>query len=417
MIDGTTGLKPTTGSGRRLVWYGRRFWWIAAGFLAAIAGAALFLRLGGSSDASVQAAVTAVPVVTATASSGDVAIEMEAIGRVTAFNIVTVRTLVGGQIKAITFKDGQTVKQGDPLVQIDPRALQATVNQDRALLERDQAILANAETDLKRYIPLVSGGIVSVQQAQTQRALVAQLRGTVGADQAALDRDQVQLGYTNITAPLSGNLGLRVIDVGNVANPSDPAGLVVLTQVQPITVLFALPQASLAEIQARQASQGGKGLAAEAWTQDGSRKLGDGTLAALSNQVDSASGTVTLKSVFPNPKQALWPGAAVSVRLVLDVQHDGLTVPGAAIDQGPQGPFVWLVDADGTAHSTPVKLQQLLHGQALIASGLKARDQVVTDGQYGLTSGAKVSVQAENTPHGRSAPLHTNQPNHLGISP
>jgi multidrug efflux system membrane fusion protein len=259
-----------------------------------------------------------------------------------------------------------------------------------------------------------------VQQLQTQRSLVAQLQGTVAADLAALDRDQVQLGYATITAPMSGVLGLRLVDVGNLVNPSDPAGLVVLTQVQPITVLFALPQANLNEIQTRQAATGGAGLTVQAWTEDGTNQLDEGRLSALSNQVDATSGAITLKGVFPNPKQMLWPGASVTVKLMLDTQHDGLTVPVAAIDQGPQGPFVWLIAADGTAHPTAVTLRQQVNGQALLSSGVKPRDQVVINGQYGLTSGAHVSVQKAQAQspaaNGNGTPLQTNQPNRLGIS-
>jgi multidrug efflux system membrane fusion protein len=389
--------------------------------LGAIAvGAFAFYRLRYNSGTNQQPS-PAVPVATAVVTSRDVPIELEAIGRVAAFNIVTIRTLVTGQIKTLAFKDGQVVKEGDLLVQLDPRLLQAAVDQDRAAVERDRVNLANAEADLRRYIPLVGGGIVSVQQMQTQRALVHELHATVASELAALARDQVQLGYTTISAPLPGILGLRLVDVGNVVNPSDPAGLVVLTQVQPITVLFALPQANLNEIQARQAASGGAGLVAQAWTQDGGRQLDEGTLSALSNQVDATSGTVTLKAVFPNAKQALWPGASVNVRLVLDIEQ-GLTVPTAAIDQGPQGPYVWVIAPNGTAHTTPVKLRQQLHGQALVSSGLQAGEQVVTDGQYGLTSGARVTAQkppAQAAANNGSAPppLRTTQPNRLGISP
>jgi multidrug efflux system membrane fusion protein len=268
----------------------------------------------------------------------------------------------------------------------------------------------------------VGAGIISIQQVQTQRALVAQLQATMAGDVAALDRDRLQLGYTGIRAPFSGLLGLRLVDVGNVVSPSDAAGLVVLTQVQPITVLFALPQGDLVQIQTRRAASSGADLSVQAWSQDGSRQLGAGTLSALSNQVDAASGTVTLKGVFPNPNQILWPGEAVSVRLVLDVQHDGLTVPSEAIDQGPGGPFIWVIDPGGIARPMPVTLRQQLYGRALVSAGLLAGQQVVTNGQYGLVPGAHVAVQ---TPQARplaaavdnQPPLHTNNPNRLGISP
>jgi multidrug efflux system membrane fusion protein len=401
---------------------GRRRWWLGLCALAMLAaGAVILFHLFSGPASSGQRSPPPVPVVTARVASGDVPIELEAIGRVTAFNIITVRTLVGGQIQTIAFKDGQTVKQGDLLVQIDPRLLQATVDQDKGVVERDRANLANAQADLKRYVPLVGGGLVSVQQTQTQRALVAQLQGTLGADLAALARDQVELGYTRITAPLSGILGLRLVDVGNVVEPSNQTGLVVLTQVQPITVLFALPQTNLPDIQDSLSAAKGADLATQAWTADDAHELDQGELSALSNVVDSANGSLTLKAVFPNKKQNLWPGESVNVRLVLGIQHEGLTVPVAAIDQGPQGPFVWVLSSDGTARPTPVVIRQQLHGQALVTSGLQAGETVVINGQYGLTSGAHVAVQAAQaqSPGGTngSVPLSTNQPNRLGIAP
>jgi membrane fusion protein, multidrug efflux system len=399
----------------------RRLWLGLCALAILAVGAVILSQLFGGPASSGQHTPPPVPVVTTRVASGDVPIELEAIGRVTAFNIVTIRSLVGGQIQTIAFKDGQTVKQGDLLVQIDPRLLQATVDQDKGVVERDRANLANAQADLKRYVPLVGGGLVSVQQTQTQRALVTQLQGTLAADLAALARDQVELGYTRITAPLSGILGLRLVDVGNIVEPSNQTGLVVLTQMQPISVLFALPQADLADIQSSQSAAKGADLAAQAWTADNARELDQGELSALSNLVDSANGSLTLKAVFPNKQQNLWPGESVIVRLVLGIQHQGLTVPVAAIDQGPQGPFVWVVSSDGTARPTTVVIRQQLRGQVLVTSGLQAGATVVTNGQYGLTSGARVTVQAAQTQSSGGisggVPLSTNHPNRLGISP
>jgi multidrug efflux system membrane fusion protein len=364
--------------------------------------------------------VASVRVATVSVASGDVPIEQDTIGRVLALNTVTIRPQVGGQVTAIRFKDGQFVKQGDVLVQIDPRPLQATVAQDKANLLRDRANLTGAQTNLERYLPLLTQGIVSAQQVSDQRALVAQLQATVAADQAALDRNQVQLGYTTITAPLAGVLGLTMIDVGNVLDPARPAGIVVLTQIQPITVVFPVPQAGLTEIQERQKASK-TGLIVQAWSQDGSRELDEGVLSALSNEVDANTGTIMLKAIFPNPNQLLWSGAFVAVRLVLDVQHDGLTVPAAAVNQGPEGPFAWTIGADGTAAISPLKIRQQLRGQVLVSSGLRAGEQVVTDGQYGLTPGAHVTVQSPSKPTsadaGAAPALRTNPPDRLGIAP
>ena len=394
----------------------RRYWLIGLG--AAVAVTALLLRPWHSS--SQKPSVAAVRVATFAVASGDVPIEQDTLGQVMALNTVTIRPQVGGQVTAIQFKDGQFVKQGDVLVQIDPRPLQAAVDQDKATLLRDRAHLTSAQTNLGRYLPLLKQGVVSAQQVSDQRALVGQMQATVAADQAALDGEQIQLGYTTITAPLPGILGLRMVDVGNTLNPTNLAGIVVLTQIQPITVVFPVPQANLTEIQEHQTASK-TGLVVQAWSQDGSRELDEGVLSALSNEVDATTGTVMLKAVFPNPNQLLWPGASVAVRLVLDVQHDGLTVPASAVNLGPKGPFAWTVGADGTAAISPLKIRQQLRGQVLVSSGLRAGEQVVTDGQYGLTRGAHVSVEAPSklaSGEAAGAPaLRTNQTDQLGISP
>ncbi len=392
---------------------GRGKAWLWFGAAAAVAVAYFVLDRPEKGKA---AAPPPAPVLVAPVRSGDVPIELDALGRVSAYNTVTVRAMVGGQIKRIAFADGQVVAANDTLVQIDPRPFQATVDQDKATVDRDRANLANAESDLRRYGPLLKQGVTSQQQVETQKSLVSQLRATVAADLAALARDQVQLGFTTVAAPIAGVLGLRLVDAGNIVSPSDPAGLVVLTQVQPIAVLFTVPQSGLSDIRARQAVAGDRGLAVEAWTQDAARKLGEGRLEALSNQVDATSGTLTLKATFPNPDRALWPGASVLARLVLDTQQGGLTVPSAALDQGPQGPFVWLV-GDGTVKAVPVQVRQIANGQVLVSKGLQAGQMVVTDGQYGLSDGAHVTVQQAGAEQADATPLRRNGANRLGISP
>jgi membrane fusion protein, multidrug efflux system len=398
----------------------RWYWLIGLGAAVAVAVAVTALLPRSRYSSSQKPAVACVRVATVSVASGDVPIEQDALGRVMALNTVTIRPQVAGQVTAIRFKDGQFVKQGDVLVQIDPRAQQATVAQDKANLLRDRANLTSAQTDLRRYLPLLEQGIVSAQHVSDQRALAAQLQATVAADQAALDRDRIQLSYTTITAPLAGVLGLTMIDVGNVLDPASPAGIVVLTQIQPITVVFPVPQASLTEIQERQRASK-TGLVVQAWSQDGSQELGEGVLSALSNEVDATTGTVMLKAIFPNPNQLLWPGTSVAARLVLDVQHNGLTMPAAALNQGPEGPFAWTVGADGTAAIAPLTIRQQLRGRVLVSSGLRAGEQVVTDGQYGLTGGAHVSVLAHSklasAETGGTPALRTNQADQLGISP
>ena len=386
-----------------------------------LVAAGVFALRGPSERAEADPAPLTVPVTVTTVAQGDVPIELDALGRVQAFNTVMARTQVAGQIQSIAFQEGQTVQAGHLIAQVDPRPLQATVEQDKANLERDRAHLANAQADLSRYIPLAAKGVVSAQQVETQRAMVAQMESAVAADQAVLDRDQVQLGYTTITAPIEGVAGLRMVDVGNVVSPTDAQGLLAITQVQPIAVLFTVPQADLPEIQTRMAEAGNDGLTVEAWSQDNSRKLDTGQLAVINNQVDATSGTVTLKGVFPNDHRLLWPGAFVSVRLVLDVQHGGVTVPSAAVQQGPQGPFVWTVAQDGTAQPTTITVRQSVHGQVLVSSGLSADEQVVTNGQYGLTQGVQVTVQPSGPQQADSGrptrPMHNSQTNRLGIAP
>jgi membrane fusion protein, multidrug efflux system len=394
--------------------------WLGFGTFAVIAAGCAYLLLGrGESAASDSSPPPPAPVTAAAVSTGDVPIELEGLGRVQAFNTVIIRSLISGPVKSIDFADGQTVQAGAMLAQIDPRPLQATVDQDKATIARDQASVSNAEADLRRYVPLAGQGIVSVQQVTTQRSVVAQLHATVAADMAALTRDQVQLSYTNIAAPLAGVLGLRLVDVGNTVSPTDPGGIVVLTQILPIDVLFPIPQANLPEVQLRQTAAGATGLSVEAWTQDGSRKLDEGRLSALSNQVDIVNGTVTLKATFPNVDRTLWPGASITAHLVLDTKHNGLTVPASALDQGPGGSFVWVIGQDGKVKPTPVQGQQLINGISLL-TGLKAGERVVTNGQYGLTDGAAVAVQeskSSDAADGSAAKLRSNQAGRLGISP
>jgi multidrug efflux system membrane fusion protein len=405
---------PSAGRGFEM----RRRAWVGIGAIVIVAASGFILLRGPADPATGDPAPPATPVTIAPVVQGDVPIELDALGRVQAANTVIVRTQVAGQIQKFAFEEGQAVKAGQLLAQIDPRPYQATVDQDQATLARDRANLANAEADLRRYIPLVGKGLVSTQQVDTQRALVAQLGATIAADQAVLDRDQVQLGYTSITAPIVGIAGLRLVDVGNVVSPADQNGLLVINQVQPIYVLFALAQADLPEIKAG----AGKGeLTVEAWSQDNSRKLDTGGLSVINNQVDATSGTVTLRGTFPNPNDMLWPGAFVSIRLVLDVQHGGLTIPAAALQRGPQGTYVWTVAGDGTAQPTSVTVQQSRHGQVLVSSGLSAGEQVVTNGQYGLVPGAHVAVQNAEPQKGNAPTpvqsMRNTQTNRVGFSP
>jgi membrane fusion protein, multidrug efflux system len=356
-----------------------------------------------------------VPVTAAAVAQGDVAIERDALGRVQALNTVIVRAQVAGQVQKFTFEQGQKVTTGQLLAQIDPRPFQAAVEQDQAVIARDRANLANAKADLARYVPLVGKGLVSTQQVETQRAVVAQLEATIAADQAALAQAQVQLGYTSITAPIAGIAGLRYVDIGNVVSPNDAQGLVTINQVQPVSVLFAMPQAELPEIKEAAARAGKEGLAVEAWSENGTRKLDSGRLLVINNQVDATSGTVTLMARFPNAEELLWPGAFVGIRLVLGVQHDGLTVPVSALQQGPQGTYVWTLAGDGTVRRIPVAVQQRAHGRLLLSSGVSAGELVVTGGSFGLLPGTHVALTNAASPEAQG--LRNVEADRLGFAP
>lgn len=390
----------------------------AVGVVAGTSGSLLVLGTDIFNPASTAApvpVVQAVPVAEATVARQDVPIELDGLGRVQAFNTVTVRTQVEGQIQRIAYNQGQTVQKGDLLVTIDPRLYQAKLEQDQAALARDQAHLANAQANLNRYKPLEHSGYATDQQVDTQQAMIDQLQASIKGDQAVIDQDQVELGYTQITAPITGVTGFRLVDEGNVVHPTDANGLVTIAQVQPIAVLFTLPQAALPDIQRQMADAGTAGLTVEAWSQDGASKLDTGKLETLDNTVDAASGTITLRADFPNPQKMLWPGEFVEARLVLRVQQDGLTVPAAVVQRGPDGAFAWVVRPDATVAPQPIQVAQMVRGTALVTSGLSVGQTVVSDGQYGLRPGDKVAVRSPGDT--ADTPLMNGQTDTLGIQP
>ncbi|MGF6229643.1 multidrug efflux system membrane fusion protein [Inquilinus ginsengisoli] len=388
------------------------------GMVAGISGAHFVLGTDSFDPVSSAApipVVPPVPVAEASVTKQDVPIELDGLGRVQAFNTVTVRTQVEGQIQRIVFNQGQTVQQGDLLVTIDPRIYQAKLEQDQATLARDQAHLANAQANLNRYKPLEHSGYATDQQVDTQQAMIDQLQASIKGDQAVIDQDQVELGYTKITAPISGVTGFRLVDEGNVVHPTDANGLVTIAQIQPIAVLFTLPQSALPDIQRQMASAGTAGLRVEAWSQDGATRLDTGKLETLDNTVDAASGTITLRADFPNAQKLLWPGEFVEARLVLRVQQDGLTVPAAVVQRGPDGAFAWVVRPDATVAPQPIQVAQMVRGTALVTAGLTAGQTVVSDGQYGLQPGD--TVAARSPADTKDAPLMNAQTDQLGIQP
>jgi membrane fusion protein, multidrug efflux system len=372
----------------------------------AIAVAVLLVLLAGSgfwyykrSLSLEQAAVVPVPapipVVAATVSSGDVPIYLTGVGTVIAYNTDLVRSQIQGQITQITFTEGQTVKAGDLLAQIDPRPYQAEIEQLTANLARDNAQLENAQANLSRYTQLGDKGYATPQLVQTQQAQVAQLQSAVKADQAQIDEAKIQLSYTRLTSPIPGVTGVRQIDVGNIIHPTDPNGLVVVTQIEPISLIFTLPETYLPRIQEEMA----KGpLTVIAYSQDNKIKLDEGKLLLVDNEIVQTTGSIQLKAEFPNAAHRLWPGQLVNVNLLLETRKDGLTVAASAVQQGQSGSYVYVVAPDGTAQLRSVKVGQISQGQALIDDGLKAKETVVVDGQYRLQQGSRVKEL-----HGKAA--------------
>jgi multidrug efflux system membrane fusion protein len=362
----------------------------------AVAGA-LYLTLVHAFEKAAVAPVAppAVPVVAGIVRGHEVPIYLRGVGTVIAYNTDVVRSQIQGQLTDITFTEGQTVKAGDQLAQIDLRPYQAQLDQMIANRTRDQAQLANAVANLGRYTELLSKGYATPQLSDTQKAQVAQLQSAIKADEAMIEQAEVQLSYTRLTSPISGVTGVRQIDVGNIIHPTDPNGLVVVTQIEPISLIFTLPESDLPQIQTQMA----KGpLTVLAYSQDDKIKLDEGKLLLANNQIVQTTGTVQLKATFPNTTHLLWPGQLVNARLLIDTRKDGLTIAAPAVQQGQTGSYVYVIAPDGKAEVRPVTVAQISEGQALIDTGLKANETVVIDGQYGLQQGSLVQVL-----HGKAA--------------
>jgi membrane fusion protein, multidrug efflux system len=334
-----------------------------------------------------------VPVLVAPAEQKDVPIYLDALGTVQAFNMVTVKPMVDGPLNSVNFTEGQDVRRGDLLAQIDPRTYQAAYDQAVAKKAQDEALLANARLDLARYIKLAANNYTSAQQADTARAQVAQDEAQVKQDQAQIDNARTQLGYTTITSPLDGRTGIRQVDPGNIVHASDITGLVVITQLQPISVLFTLPQQSLAQVTKAMHQGAAKVLAfAQGAAGRQSGPLDTGTLSVLDNQVDPTTGTIKLKATFPNPDRRLWPGAFVGVQLQVDTAKNAIVVPPAAVQRGPRGAYVYVVNADNSVTRREVKVGHEDEQASIITDGVKPGDKVVVDGASRLNENTKVTV-------------------------
>src|SRR3989475_654992 len=320
-----------------------------------------------------------VPVVVATAQRGDLPVYFNGLGTVTAFNTVTVRSRVDGQLISVAFKEGQFIHEGDLLAQVDPRPFQVQLAQAQGQLAKDQALRKDAEVNLERFKLLFKEGVIPQQQLDTQAALVGQYDGAITSDQSQIDNAKLQLTYSRITAPISGRVGLRLVDAGNIVHANDPNGIVVITQLQPISVLFSLPQDQLPQVSAKLRS--GVQLAVEAFDRDDTSKIADGKLLTIDNQIDPTTGTYKLKSIFNNTDNALFPNQFVNVHLLVDTKHNLTIVPAPAIQRGPQGTYVYAVGSDNAVKIRTVTIAQTTGNSVGLSNGLNAGEIVVIDGQ------------------------------------
>ena len=390
----------------------RSRWAIAAAMALVVAGGALWFTShdaraadsGESKDGKgkdgKKKADPPVVIKTAVVKAQDMPIFRVGIGTVIPTFTVTVKARVDGQLDAVGFAEGDDVKKGQVLARIDPRTLQAQLLQVQALKAKDLATLANARADLQRYTTLIAQDATTQQQLDTQKALVAQLEATVKTDEAQINYAQVQLSFTTITAPISGRVGARLVDPGNIVHAADTTGLVVINQIDPISVQFTLPE-DVVQATNRATAASHKPLLVQASSRDGSELLGVGTLSLVNNQIDTTSGTVQMKGSFPNPQHALWPGQFVNVHLVLGTYAKALTMPEAAVQRSQAGLYTYVVSDDGkTVRSQVISLLQIEDGVAIVSSGLSAGQKVVVDGQYKLKPGSQVVDAA----HAASAP-------------
>lgn len=368
--------------------------------LAALAGLiwfALSAHSGKAARGHSRAGAAGVPVLTAKAATQSVPVILNGVGTIQAYQTVTVQPQVGGKLLSLNFKEGQEVKKGDVIAKIDPTTYKADLEQTRAKLAMDQAALANARLDLKRYAKLAKTNYVSKQQADQARATVRQDVAQVQSDQAAVDSAQATLGYTSVVAPITGRTGIRMVDQGNIVSASS-TDIVVITQVQPIAAVFTLPSNDVAQVRAASA----KGpLTVRVLGADGDKVLDTGHLEVINNQVDTTTGTIKLKAVLPNAQQQLWPGQFVNVRLQVGTLGNATVVPVASVQQGPNGAFVYEVGQNGKATMHSVTVTQQDETQAVIAKGVAPGDAVITAGFGQLSDGAKVKVDQDKAESGR----------------
>ena len=339
-----------------------------------------------------------IPVLTAAAKIQDVPIYLDALGTIQAFNTVSIKAMIDGPMTQVAFREGQDVHAGDVLARIDPRPYQASLDQALAKKAQDEANLANAKLDLARYVKLAATAYTSGQTADTQKATVAMDEAIVRQDDAAIETARTNLSYTTISSPLDGRTGIRQVDQGNIVHAADTTPLVVITQLQPISVVFNLPQQTLPLVANAMRNTAPEVLALpQGVAENGKTILDRGRVAVLDNTVDQATGTIKLKATFPNPNLVLWPGGFINVRLQVDTDQQVVTIPPTAVQRGPAGSYVYVVIGSNAVRRTPVTIGHEDEAVSVVTAGLQAGDHVVTDGASRLTDGAKVTVQTSDT--------------------
>lgn len=380
---------------QRVPWRGPRMVLFAVGVLALLVVAATTVFQRSARSAATPAAAVPIRVEAAVARRSTVPVYLSGLGTVQAYYTVTLTSRVDGELMSLGFVEGQMVKRGDVLAQIDARPYQAALDQARAAKVKDEAQLANARLDLQRYIMLAPEEFTSKQTLETQRALVAQLQAQVDGDQATIDNARTQLEYTTIRAPIPARTGIRLTDPGNIVRAAAATPIVVLTQVQPIAVIFTLPADALGAVRGAMARGP---VRVDALSRDGQSKLGSGTVELIDNQVDQTTGTIRVKAIFPNAQNKLWPGDFVNARLLEQTRDHALVVPSAAVQRGPAGVFTYVVKADNTVEMRPLQLGEDNGSLSVIESGLEEGERVATSNQYRLVPGAHVQVIAPGAP-------------------
>lgn len=378
----------------------RRWIWIGGiAVLVAVAFVALWRRDQQRPESATPAA--AVPVTVATAAKQNVPILLSALGTVSAWNTISVHSQIDGTLDSVNFTQGQEVHKSDVLARIDPRALQAALDQALAKKAEDQAQLVDFQKDLLRFKTMAAKSFETQQNVDMQQAKVDTEQATIQADQAAIESAQTQLSYATIVAPIDGVVGYRQVDAGNIIHSADPNPLTVITQIKPVQVTFTLPQSDLGDV--REAMLRGK-VATLAFDQDDTKQLGEGELMLINNQIDQTTSTISLRASFPNQDERLWPGEFVRVRIQIAVRDNAVTIPSAAVQRGPDGLYTWIVKPDGTADQRSIETVPVDPAIAIVTKGVDAGEQVVVDGQYRLETGTRVDAKAEAPKSPASAP-------------